>query len=95
MGPPYLTGMANDEALSQLRIQEYYDDLSKLDIPLAHSRWYDIDVASLLNGISIIGYEVDSDSGASLLFLEKKRNPLLPWFRQNSSLSKKFDSLFY
>ncbi len=71
MGPPHLAGMATDEALSQLRIQEYYDDLSKLNIPLAHSRWYNIDVASLLNGISIIGYEVDSDSGASLLLLEK------------------------
>ena len=71
MGPPILTGMSNDEALSQLRIQEYYDDLSKLDIPMAHSQWYNIDVASLLNGTSIIGYEVDSDSGASLLLLEK------------------------
>jgi len=71
MGPSHCKAMSNDEAMSQLRIQEYYDDLSKLDIPISYSQWYNIDVASLLNGISIVGHEVDFNSGSSLLFLEK------------------------
>ena len=63
--------MSQEEAVSQLRIQEYLDDVSELDIPRSYSQWYNVDVASLLNGTRIVGHELDADSGASLIFLKR------------------------
>ena len=45
--------MSKEEAVSQLRIQEYLDDVSELDIPHSESQWHHIDVASLLDGTKI------------------------------------------
>ena len=45
--------MGKEEAISQLRIQEYLDDVSGLDIPHSESQWHHIDVASLLDGTKI------------------------------------------
>jgi len=64
-------GMSQEEAISHLRIQEYLDDVSGLDIPHSYSQWYNVDVASLLNGSRIMGHELDPDSGASLIFLQR------------------------
>ena len=47
--------MSKEEAVSQLRIQEYLDDVSELDIPHSESQWHHIDVASLLDGTKIEG----------------------------------------
>ena len=63
--------MSQEETVSQLRIQEYLDDVSGLDIPHSHSQWYNIDVASLLNGSSIEGHELDPSTGSSLIFLSR------------------------
>ncbi|HJM17955.1 MAG TPA: hypothetical protein QF703_00320 [Candidatus Thalassarchaeaceae archaeon] len=60
--------MKGEEATSKLRAQEYLDDVCALDIPMAYSHWYNIDVASMLSGTNIIGHELDSDSGDSLIF---------------------------
>ena len=61
--------MSQEEAVSQLKIQEYLDEVSGLDIPLSHSEWYNIDVASMLNGTRIEGHDIDPISGSSLVFL--------------------------
>ncbi len=63
--------MSAEEAVAQLRVQEYLDDVSQLDIPPAHTEWYNVDVASLLTGSRVLGHEVDQCTGDSLLFLER------------------------
>jgi hypothetical protein len=63
--------MAGDEAVTHLRIQEYLDDVSNLEISRSHAQWYNIDVASLLSNCKLLGHEVDADDGSSLIFLEK------------------------
>ena len=63
--------MGQEEAASQLRIQEYLDDVTGLDIPNSFSQWYNVDVASLLSGTKILGHELDPVSGSSLIFLER------------------------
>ena len=57
--------------MGQLRVQEYLDDVSELDIPSTQTEWYNVDVASLLTGSKVLGHEVDQCTGDSLLFLEK------------------------
>lgn len=71
MGWLHCTTMSQEEYVSQLRIQEYLDDVSGLDISTSHSQWYNIDVASLLNGTRIEGHELDPTTGSSLIFLSK------------------------
>ena len=63
--------MSQEEAVSQLRIQEYLDDVSELDIPHSESQWHHIDVASLLDGTKIEGHELDPTTGSSLIFLTR------------------------
>ena len=57
--------------MGQLRVQEYLDDVSELDIPSSQTEWYNVDVASLLIGSKVLGHEVDQSTGDSLLFLER------------------------
>ena len=57
--------------MAHLRVQEYLDDVSELDIPSSQTEWYNVDVASLLTGSKVLGHEVDRCTGYSLLFLEK------------------------
>jgi len=61
----------SEEATSKLRAQEYLDDVCGLDIPISYSDWYNVDVASMLTGTSILGHELDSESGDSLIFLRR------------------------
>ncbi|MDE0953067.1 MAG: hypothetical protein OR994_00170 [Candidatus Poseidoniales archaeon] len=63
--------MSGDEAMAHLRVQEYLDDVSNLNLPLAKSEWYNIDVAALLVNCRLIGHDIDEATGCSLLFLEK------------------------
>ena len=58
--------MSGEETTGQLRVQEYLDDVSELDIPSSQTQWYNIDVASLLTSTKIIGHEVDKCTGNSL-----------------------------
>jgi hypothetical protein len=63
--------MSAEETMAHLRVQEYLDDVSELDIPSSQTEWYNVDVASLLTGSKVLGHEVDRCTGDSLLFLEK------------------------
>ena len=62
--------MSQEESVYQLRIQEYLDDVSSMNMPHSYSQWYNVDVASLLNESIIVGHEIDNDSGNSLIFLK-------------------------
>ena len=63
--------MSAEETVSHLRVQEYLDDVSELNIPSSQTEWYNVDVASLLTGSKVLGHEVDQCTGDSLLFLER------------------------
>ena len=63
--------MSAEETMAHLRVQEYLDDVSELDMPSSQTEWYNVDVASLLNGSKVLGHEVDQCTGDSLLFLER------------------------
>jgi|TARA_B100000809_G_scaffold90779_1_gene89303 hypothetical protein len=63
--------MSGEEAYTQLKVQQYLDDVSRLDISPDQTQWYNVDVASILSGTRILGHEVDESSGSSLLFLER------------------------
>ena len=63
--------MSQEETVSQLRIQEYLDEVSQLDMPHSESQWHQIDVASLLDGTKIEGHELDPTTGSSLIFLPR------------------------
>ena len=63
--------MSGEEAYTQLKVQQYLDDVSRLDISPDQTQWYNVDVASILSGTKILGHEVDESSGSSLLFLER------------------------
>ena len=56
---------------SQVEIQEYLDDISSLKLTKEESDWYNIDVAAMLNHVSLHGHEINEVDGSSLLFLEK------------------------
>ena len=38
--------MSEDDAMTDLRVQEYLDEVSNLNLPISKSQWYNIDVAS-------------------------------------------------
>ena len=63
--------MRGDEAYTQLKVQQYLDDVSRLSISPDQTQWYNVDVASVLSGTKIVDHEVDESSGSSLLFLER------------------------
>ena len=63
--------MSAEETVAHLRVQEYLDDVSELNIPSSQTEWYNVDVASLLTGSKVLGHEVDQCTGDSLLFLER------------------------
>ncbi len=60
-----------DEAYTQMKVQQYLDDVSRLDIPPSQTQWYNVDVANMIADTQIKGHEVDESTGASLLFLER------------------------
>ncbi|PDH23947.1 MAG: hypothetical protein CND29_03160, partial [Marine Group II euryarchaeote MED-G36] len=63
--------MSGGEGYSQLKVQQYLDDVSRLDISPDQTQWYNIDVAAILSGTNVVDHEVDESSGSSLLFLER------------------------
>ena len=63
--------MGVDEGYTQLKVQQYLDDVSRLNISPDQTQWYNVDVANMLSDTRIIGHEVDESSGSSLLFLER------------------------
>ena len=71
MGPLVLRIMAREEAVHLLRRQEYLDEVSSLDLPSSYAAWYNLDVATLLNRTRIVGHEVDTVTGQSLVFFDR------------------------
>ena len=71
MGPLVLRVMAREEAVHLLRRQEYLDEVSSLDLPTSYAAWYNVDVATLLNKTRIVGHEVDTETGQSLVFFDR------------------------
>ena len=63
--------MRGVDGSSQGKIQEYLDDLSNLQLSREEFDWYNIDVASMLSHIQLLGHEINESDGSSLLFLEK------------------------
>lgn len=63
--------VANEEAVHLLRKQEYLDEVSSLGLSPSYSTWYNVDVATLLNRTRIVGHEVDSETGQSLVFFDR------------------------
>ena len=63
--------MGVDEGYTHLQVQQYLDDVSRLNISPDQTQWYNVDVANMLSDTCIMGHEVDESSGSSLLFLER------------------------
>ena len=62
----------NEEAAKGAQtVQDFLDHISGLDIRQKHKDWYLIDVLAILDGYNVEGYEVESTTGDSLIFLKK------------------------
>ena len=57
-------------AQGQLRVQEFLDDVADLDVCKEHLQWYNVDVATLLEGCRILGHTTNSRDGSAILFLD-------------------------
>ena len=57
-------------AVSELRVQEFLDDISCLEVCQDHLQWYNVDVATLLQGCNIQGHTTNPKDGSAILFLE-------------------------
>ncbi len=60
-----------ESPLSQLRVQEFLDDVSNLDSCENHISWYNVDVATMLEGCRILGHSTNPDDGSAVIFLDK------------------------
>ncbi len=61
----------SDSSLSQLRVQEFLDDVCNLDTCESHISWYNVDVATILGGCRILGHSTNPDDGSAVIFLEE------------------------
>jgi len=53
------------------KVQDFLDAVSSLGLSKPFREWYHVDVATILDGVSIEFHEVDPDSGDSLIFLSE------------------------
>jgi hypothetical protein len=60
-----------DSALSQLRVQEFLDDVSNLESCENHLSWYNVDVATMLEGCRILGHSTNPADGSAIIFLQE------------------------
>ena len=60
-----------ESALGQLRVQEFLDDVSNLESCEKHVSWYNVDVATMLEGCSILGHSTNPDDGSAVIFLKE------------------------
>ncbi len=51
------------------RLQTFLDEVANLDLPDAQHQWYQIEVATMLDGSEILMHEVQPLTGAALLFM--------------------------
>lgn len=60
---------ASESALSQLRVQEFLDEVSNQKECKEHLQWYNVDVAAMLEGCAIKGHSVSPADGSAVVFL--------------------------
>jgi hypothetical protein len=61
----------SDSALSQLRVQEFLDDVCNLKCCENHVSWYNVDVATMLEGCIILGHSTNPEDGSAVIFLKE------------------------
>ena len=60
-----------ESSFSNEKLQAFLDSVSKLSLEHKFHEWYNVEVAAAIDGCKISGHEVNTDSGASLIFLRK------------------------
>ena len=63
--------MGAENQLGQLHIQDFLDEIAKLDLDPRIQAWYTIDVTAILGDANILYHEINDETGCSLLFLPK------------------------
>ncbi len=63
--------MGAENQLGQLHIQDFLDEIAKLDLDPRIQAWYTIDVTAILGDANILHHEINDENGCSLLFLPK------------------------
>jgi len=58
-------------AMDLAKVQAFLDAVTSLNIPAPHRDWYQVDVATILDGVGMEFHEVDPVSGDSLIFLSE------------------------
>ncbi|MDC3291347.1 hypothetical protein OAV27_02530 [Euryarchaeota archaeon] len=61
----------SDSALSQLRVQEFLDEVCNLESCEKHISWYNVDVATMLEGCKIRGHSTNPEDGSAVIFLNE------------------------
>ena len=86
--------MGADEGYTQLKVQQYLDDVSRLNIPAEQTQWYNVDVANMLADTRIKGHEVDETSLIITSFPRTQRYVVLPRVRKDAPFPQAFVALF-
>ena len=63
--------MTTESAYTSERLQAFLDSVASMSLEHKFHEWYNVEVAAAIDGCKIHGHEVNSDSGSSLLFLNK------------------------
>ncbi len=63
--------VTTESAYSPERLQAFLDSVASLSLEHKLREWYNVEVAAAIDGCKIHGHEINSDSGSSLLFLNK------------------------
>ena len=60
-----------DSASSHLRVQEFLDEVCNLESCENHITWYNVDVATMLEGCRILGHTTNAENGSAVIFLNE------------------------
>ena len=63
--------MQRTGAMDLAKVQDFLDAVTSLDLPTPFREWYQVDVATILDGVAMEFHEVDPVSGDSLIFLSE------------------------
>ena len=63
--------VTTESAYSPERLQAFLDSVASMSLDRKFHEWYSVEVAAAIDGCKIHGHEINSDSGSSLLFLNK------------------------
>lgn len=63
--------VTTESAYTSERLQAFLDSVASMSLEHKFHEWYNVEVAAAIDGCKIHGHEVNSDSGSSLLFLNK------------------------